>query len=344
MTDPLIDPHRDGVTGPGGQDRSRGLILLWLIGRPLIAVGIVLLVISFFLLRMFVIDPVGLGAGVPLGWRIAIFVAVQLGALVPIGCGVHASRLGKQHLVETVGSWDAVASEPFVLYLRTFEVDTDLTGGMNAAPGAWFRTPFELPEVTQEEYLVRLFARHGPMVAVGRPGEPLPALGATRGYLGDDWQTQVSELMSKAHAVILCAGVEVGARRDNGTVWEFLEAVRVVEPQRLVVVILKDRARHEEFRRLTQELYLERTADDLARGRRPAPFPDLPPVPVWPPNKKRWNYPVAGFVTFNADWSQHFDEFDIQVPVARSVFTMRKLIGRALSPVHRRLARLPHGR
>jgi hypothetical protein len=47
----------------------------------------------------------------------------------------------------------------------------------------------------------------GPFVAIGRPGERLPQLGAIRLYVADpEWQEMVTRLMSEAALVVLRAG------------------------------------------------------------------------------------------------------------------------------------------
>ena len=46
--------------------------------------------------------------------------------------------------------------------------------------------------ITEEEQLAKVVAEIGSFIAIGRPGENLPTLGAIRLYTGDaDWQESV---------------------------------------------------------------------------------------------------------------------------------------------------------
>jgi hypothetical protein len=53
------------------------------------------------------------------------------------------------------------------------------------------------------------------VVEIGRPGEPLPELGAARLHIADDrWQAEVLSLMDRAALVVLRID------RSRGVVWE----------------------------------------------------------------------------------------------------------------------------
>ena len=87
--------------------------------------------------------------------------------------------------------------------------------------------------LTEEEQLAQVVNQAlGPFVAVGKPGEPLPELGAARLYVTDDeWQTTVADLMRRASLVILRAG------ETEGFWWEVQRAVTELRPQQLVFLI-----------------------------------------------------------------------------------------------------------
>ena len=71
--------------------------------------------------------------------------------------------------------------------------------------------------------------RHSISPAEEGPGEPLPLPGAARAYLPiDDWRDTVSGLIAGAHVVMLSAGP------GPGTVWEFIEALRLLPPERYI--------------------------------------------------------------------------------------------------------------
>jgi hypothetical protein len=105
-----------------------------------------------------------------------------------------------------------------VLYLRSFDDDqmaARLKGGL-----------------TEEEHLGRVLGEIGPFVAVGRPGEPLPEVGASRMYLEDSaWQSTVEGLLRTARLVVIRTG------RSAGLSWELDRSVRLLTPERLLIVV-----------------------------------------------------------------------------------------------------------
>jgi len=137
----------------------------------------------------------------------------------------HARRLG------SADAGDVLATHPngFVLLLRCFTVD-DLArlGEAGLAPGF-------------EERLVELLRPIGPVVAVGRPGETLPPLGAARLHLTTaTWQDEVGRLMRQARAVVLVLFAPQAPQADDqatGLRWEIEQALTTVAPQRLLMVL-----------------------------------------------------------------------------------------------------------
>ncbi|TCL72607.1 hypothetical protein [Rhizobium sp. BK251] len=70
------------------------------------------------------------------------------------------------------------------------------------------------------------------MVAVGRPGERLPQVGAQRVYLTDDaWQARIIELMEGAALVVLRTGSSAGFH------WEVGRALSTLSPEKLLVIV-----------------------------------------------------------------------------------------------------------
>ncbi|HEX8866185.1 MAG TPA: hypothetical protein VF821_11065, partial [Lentzea sp.] len=95
---------------------------------------------------------------------------------------------------------------------------------------------FFLSSRTEEEQIALALRPAGRLVAVGRPGEPLPEVGALRLYLRDDeWQAAVLDLMGRARLVVLAVG------RGDGLLWELSRAVEVVAPHRLVLLVGRPR-------------------------------------------------------------------------------------------------------
>jgi hypothetical protein len=110
------------------------------------------------------------------------------------------------------------APEAHVLYLRSF-TDDEAASRLRG-------------ERTEEEHLTAVLSRIGPVVAIGRPGEYRPELGAGRMYTSDqEWQSMVEGQLHAARLVVVRTG------SSSGLLWEIERAVRVVSPERLVIVV-----------------------------------------------------------------------------------------------------------
>lgn len=82
-----------------------------------------------------------------------------------------------------------------------------------------------------EEVLVSRLARHGPVIAIGQPDEPLPPLGASREYVSEDWQGRVTELIDSAQMTV--AVMDSSA----GLLWEFGQVFDRGRQERLMIVV-----------------------------------------------------------------------------------------------------------
>ncbi|MBZ5687482.1 MAG: hypothetical protein LAP86_20890 [Acidobacteriia bacterium] len=113
-------------------------------------------------------------------------------------------------------------SKPDVLYLRSFQTDPSTTYQHIAA--GW---------TTEEEDLGKVLKPFGDMVAIGQPGERLPVPGATRMYANQsEWKQVVLASMQSAPLVIIRAG------NSPGLLWEMGQAIRTLEPERLLIFVL----------------------------------------------------------------------------------------------------------
>lgn len=134
--------------------------------------------------------------------------------------------------IRAVGALSSMAERPReqpVVYLRSFSQER--AGRMM------------IGEVTEEEQLASIFDMFGPFVAIGRPRDVLPQVGAARLYVSDSkWQAVAAELMSKARLVVLRVG------HTEGFWWEFERAVRQVEPQRLLLLVPRDKDLYAQIR------------------------------------------------------------------------------------------------
>lgn len=116
-----------------------------------------------------------------------------------------------------------------VVYIRSFMLDGRLTG-MYAG-------------FTAEQDICAEMEKLGPVVAIGKPGEPVPELGAARVYVGDDgWRTKILEYFDQAAYVV----VQVGPTANLW--WEIEEATRRVPLDRLLIFAFGARQETEAFR------------------------------------------------------------------------------------------------
>jgi hypothetical protein len=290
-----------------------------------------------------------------LAWWLVLlgsFVTVFAGAFA-FGAGRRLVVGGKQHTADIIDSFDRLTGTRYVLYLRPFyddphraELPTEIPGG---GGHEYF---FFMSGLTQEESLVRRFRQLGRVVAIGAPGEPLPLPGAARAYLPlDDWKDTVSGLIGGAHVVLLSAGP------GPGTVWEFVEAVRILPPERLVLLAYCDPAAYDRFRQAAAEEYERRSRTEPGApetGRWPPlpALPDFPPParprrPLWEVwlnggrKRLRWDFALKGLMVFTSDRQATFVRFDPTTLRVPSQVTVHRLLTRSLQPVMDRLTALP---
>ena len=117
----------------------------------------------------------------------------------------------------------------FVLLLRCFSMDDY---GVIGESG--FMPNFE-------ETLVHTLRHIGPVIAVGRPGESLPPMGAARLYIDSgDWQAEVARLMEAARAVVLVLFAREAPRATQeaqGFRWEIEHALACVAAKKLLFAL-----------------------------------------------------------------------------------------------------------
>ena len=108
-----------------------------------------------------------------------------------------------------------------IVYLRSFR-DDEIAAKFAPQPKV----------ATEEEMLTTVLAEIGPVIAIGRPGEPSPQIGAARFYVEDDrWQRRVNELVCTAQLVVARAGDTQGLR------WELEQVVQQVPPTRFLLIV-----------------------------------------------------------------------------------------------------------
>lgn len=143
----------------------------------------------------------------------------------------------RQHLAR--GGEEAMRRDPrpHILFLRQFSDDGALRGlhfwrsrrRVTLISGWYVRT--------YEERVARAVKNQGPLVAIGRPTEDLPTLGAARIYSDDQsWQAKVDQLAQDAQVVLLQIGETAGIR------WEVERLVTGSPPVRLILCLPVDEA------------------------------------------------------------------------------------------------------
>ncbi len=224
-----------------------------------------------------------------------------------------ASRLGIRLRERVISSPQDVASLPYVLYLRSFAIDHDLARQQRyPSLTSLVRGLFLTIGLTEEGRLAHALRWAGPMVAVGRPQEDSPRTGAHRMYLPQGgWQEPVRELIKGARLTVIMLG------QSPGTLWEIGEALRILPPERLILLVPFDKRGYDRFRRAAEELQP----------------PDLPDYVAG----ERFNSRIKGLIYFTPDWQAKF------VPFERPPRIEEKLMGavdRAMWPAVLQLTQL----
>lgn len=152
--------------------------------------------------------------------------------VIPFGVGIWASialliRPGLKRVQPTAEELLAQDPRPPVVFLRSF-LDDSLK---QEAPKGDLLVRTVVPRNTVEEGVTMILRQLGPVVAIGRPGESLPELGASRIYVSDaEWQDQVSSWARRSRLVVMMVN-----HATPGTVWEVLHSRDHVGPDRFVL-------------------------------------------------------------------------------------------------------------
>lgn len=105
-------------------------------------------------------------------------------------------------------------------------------------PAPLLRAIFAKPTDTTEQSLANFFESFGPVVAIGRPGERIAALGAYRDYVPDDkWQAKVLNYLQDAQAVLIQPST------SDGMAWE-LETVFRGFPHHKILFVFPEGWQH----------------------------------------------------------------------------------------------------
>lgn len=176
-----------------------------------------------------------------------------------LALGLYGARLfvlGKRRTAPTAEEKLAKDNRPPVLYLRAF-TDDDTTAAQYA--GAAYPLPVALN--SEEEQLARVFDRVGPMVGLGRPGSPLPNMGAAREWVSDEeWQRRVIEWMGRSRLVLLRLA------ETDGVWWEIAKSREIIRPEQLVLLVPFGASDYNRLRPTVEELLGLRLPDFAGGG------------------------------------------------------------------------------
>ena len=138
--------------------------------------------------------------------------------------------------------WDALSAEEAlrrdprapVLYLRAFTDDGLMAiRGHNWQDRVLGKAASALTLTSPEQELAFILQRVGPVVAIGKPGERLPELGAARVYVShDSWQQTVLEMLERSSLVL----ARVGA--SPGVLWELDQVLLRAQRSKVVILVL----------------------------------------------------------------------------------------------------------
>jgi len=234
---------------------------------------------------------------------------VMLLSLLGLG-GLLLHFRGRQQAAKAVAEGSSSplrGSRPHVLYLRSFHADP-------ATPLKKLMSGF----TTEEEQLADVLRPFGDLIAIGRPGEPLPLPGAVRMYANQsEWKALVLEHMRSAPLVVIRAGA------GPGLAWEVGQAFSILRPEQIVILVLN----------LPLDDY--RIFADHVRTQSGLSLPAIEPCgPMWSVADIRYNFTKAlpGFITFANDWSSAF--FPLPFTLIRVTYNdLKKPFNAALRPV-----------
>jgi hypothetical protein len=137
-------------------------------------------------------------------------------------CGAFLYWRGRQYAARASVESVITDAKPHLLYLRPFR--SDYTTIKALGPSL---------ETTEEEQLADVLRPLGELVAIGRPGENLPTPGAARIYTSDEeWKDVVKRQMQATRLVVIRAAV------GENVLWELTQAVKTVDPQKLLISVM----------------------------------------------------------------------------------------------------------
>jgi hypothetical protein len=170
--------------------------------------------------------------------------------LITARVGFQLLRSGWKYDVVSAEQLLAIDPRPPVLYLRSFEADSKI---VLRPDGFWNKATMlfdYMVTFSPEQELAEILNRIGPMIAIGKPGEPLPELGAARLYVADaDWKAKVTDMMGRSRLVIIRTGSTPNLE------WEIEQAITRVPRRQILFVSFGDAKKTAGFDRYFEERF-----------------------------------------------------------------------------------------
>ncbi len=207
-----------------------------------------------------------------------------MGGVMGIYLGVAQLRLARQHLAPNADELLQRDPRAPVVYLRPFDADD-----VDPDPPERFEylcgegTFEQALGASEEEQLAVAMNELGPFVAIGKPYDTLPKLGAARIRVSDqEWKAKVAEWVSHAQLIVLRLGFTKGVQ------WEVAHIVASAPPQKLVLLLpFTPATGYDTFRQQMRE-HFKRDLPEIER-------------PDWTPPLS-----VCGLMYFSSGWEPHF--------------------------------------
>jgi hypothetical protein len=250
-----------------------------------------------------------------------LFISIGL-CLPAMSLARHLAKVRRRKLTDpSPGAGEALPKHRYVLYLRPFGEDRKLfaidpEGHLSSLlltllprVFGWFSASVIDSDATWEERVVRVFSRFGTVVAGGNPFAPEPFPGAERFDLPEkDWKPRVTNAIKRARMVLIVAGIDSAAGSAAGTLWEYTEAVRLLKPSCLVLLVCGGPQEYDRFRKGADAAFAQRSKEFPGLdGKRPL-LPDYPELHH--PEKLKRPHPLRGLIWFDEHWTAHFVRFD----------------------------------
>lgn len=166
-------------------------------------------------------------------------VSAIVGFLV-LASGARQFSHARQHMALSAEDVLSTDPRPAILYLRSFSQDDQRAPGDPDQPSHMFRPSdrVALPgfwlnrrHMTFEEWLCKAMQTIAPVVTIGKPGEPLPRLGAARKYVSNhSWQAEVLRLFEITQFTCLVLG------SSEGLQWELKTVMNQGNPKKVLLV------------------------------------------------------------------------------------------------------------